>query len=80
MARVLVRDGFHFNIYRRDAPPAHVHVKRGSCEAIIGLLPPHTVLENWGFSEAEIVSILEIVERRAADFLRGHWDRYHLER
>lgn len=80
MATVFRRDGYSFNIYRRDNPPAHVHVKREGKEAIIGLLAPYALIENWGFDENELAEIMAIVERRGAEFVRGYWDKYHLER
>ncbi len=63
-------------IHTRDHPPAHVHVLRDDCEAIVELSSPARVRKNWGFPDQEIRRVLDHVEVRMA-FYQSEWRRIH---
>jgi len=71
---------YQYQKYRRDNPPAHAHVKRKNKEAVVAIGQPMTIMDNQGFSEAEIDEILDIMKQRGGTFIYAHWDKYHRER
>jgi uncharacterized protein DUF4160 len=67
--------GYDVRLFTKDHPPAHVHVFNGDNEAKVGL-EPVAMLDNWGFNNREIKTILELIEENQA-MLLTEWDKYH---
>ncbi|MBZ0320945.1 MAG: DUF4160 domain-containing protein [Anaerolineae bacterium] len=77
MPTVYREKGYRFVIYTNDHRPPHVHVQKVGSEARVGI-DPIEVLENWGYHQREIKTILEIMARNQDTFLKA-WNEYHAE-
>ena len=77
---VVVReDGWCIEVYTRDHPPPHVHVRRGSGEAKVSIPPPGepvSVLRVRSLSTHEAVRAVRMVEDHR-DALRAAWSQIH---
>lgn len=73
---VLRSEGFRFFFYsdERDEP-AHVHVRKGGCEAKFWL-DPIAIARNDGFAPHELSRIQKLV-RANAERLRSAWNDHH---
>ncbi len=66
-------------IYLNDHRPAHVHAVKGRCKAVLILncpFGPPGILENVGFSRAEMRRILEQCLARITDYCK-QWEQLH---
>lgn len=76
---VIVRDeGWSVEVYTREHPPAHVHVKKGGCEVKVSLPDdaPAGVVWVRGGTDRDGVRAVRIVERHV-DALWAAWRRIH---
>lgn len=77
MPTVYREKGYRFVIYTNDHHPPHVHVQKAGSEARVGI-DPIEVLENWGYNQREIKTIVEIVAENQDTFIKA-WNEYHPE-
>jgi hypothetical protein len=54
MPTVFIKDGFRFFFYSNDHTPIHVHVKRGSGEAVFEVEGQVVLRESVGMKTAEL--------------------------
>ncbi|CAG0964649.1 hypothetical protein ANAEL_00829 [Anaerolineales bacterium] len=77
MPTVYREKGYRFVIYTNDHHPPHVHVQKAGSEARVAI-DPIEVIENWGYNQREIKTILEIMAENQDTFIKA-WNEYHAE-
>ena len=81
MPTVLKVDGFRVMIYTDDHEPAHVHVFKAGCQAVVLLHCPDgppTLRQNEGFKDRELRSIYNIIQRNIR-LLCAAWEEIHVQ-
>lgn len=71
-------NGIRFFFYSNEGDPrepVHIHAQRGECLAKIWLLPAPSIAESFGFSPAEMRSIIDQVCVHAEEIERI-WDEH----
>lgn len=66
-------------IYPNDHDPAHVHVEKGDCAAVVILHCPHGPLqlrENFGFSRSELNRIFKWILANL-ELCCTEWEKHH---
>ncbi len=76
MPTLLIEAGFHFRIYTRDHPPAHVHVIRQGEKVVIEFETEIVVRDNSGIRRRDLSRAVRIVERERDLFLAA-WRKIH---
>lgn len=75
MPQIFTRDGFRFFFYSNDHEPLHVHVQKGSGEAVFVIGEEVILRESSGLKTKEIAAAEELAEQHKALIIRK-WHDY----
>ena len=74
MPTVFILFGFTFKFYSNDHEPLHIHVLKSGNKAKF-LVFPVTLVDNQGFSPAEIKLVESLIEENQ-EIIAEHWNRF----
>jgi hypothetical protein len=78
MPTVFTKDGFRFFFYSNDHEPVHVHVRRGSGEAVFIVGDEVVLRESVGLKTGELSAAQDLAESQKQLIIRKwheHFDR-----
>ncbi len=75
MPTVFTKDGFRFFFYSNDHTPIHVHVRRGSGEAVFEIEGTVVLRESVGLKTKEL-SKAEDLANEHMELIIGKWHEY----
>jgi hypothetical protein len=75
MPTVFTQDGFRFFFYSNDHSPIHVHVRRGSGEAVFEVEEDIILRESVGMKTKELTKAEDLVEQHK-ELIIQKWHEY----
>jgi hypothetical protein len=75
MPTVFTSDGYRFFFYSNDHTPIHVHVRRGSGEAVFEVEDGVVLRESVGFKTTELTKAESLAEEQKELIIRK-WHEY----